>query len=107
MRRLFALMALGCSCNTSTHPPGDEVLGQFHFHAGPDGGSCDFKGVPLDAGFEFDAVFSRFRDGGQYWVTIGGQPHTAAFDGQRITASYMAPRNFAECTCAPDGGSVS
>lgn len=58
-----------------------------------------------DGGFAFEAAFSRFRDAGRYFITIGGVPHDAMFvDGQRITAEYSAQRNFSACGCVTDGG---
>lgn len=96
MRRwLLAVVLLACPGNPP--PPGDEQMGTFEFRAERVGGSCDFAEIKPDAGFAFTALFSRFRDAGLYFVTIGGIPHEAAFDGQRVTATYTAQRVFRQC----------
>jgi hypothetical protein len=100
MRRwLLAVVLIGCPSNPP--PPGDEQMGSFEFRAMRTGGDCPFGEIPADAGFNFSASFSRFRDAGIYFVTIGGVPHEASFDGQRVTATYTAQRTFSQCSgCA-------
>jgi hypothetical protein len=107
------------ACPGTVPPPGDEQMGSFEFRAeldaGPDAGPpdagdpdagvgepelCPFGEIP-DAGFSFTAAFSRFRDAGLYYVTMGGIPHDATFDGQRFVATYSAQRNFTLCSLCP------
>lgn len=98
MRITPALVALCIAC---PGPPlkGDEQMGVYQFRAEPDGGDCPFPAEIPDAGFNFEATFSRDRDGGGAWVTIGGVAHDATFDGQKMFATYGAQRNFSECAC--------
>lgn len=100
------LLAL-CACPGTTPPPGDEQMGNYEFRAERDAGNdeatdsgCPFAEFP-DGGFNFTAAFSRFRDAGLYYVTIGGIPHDAMFDGQRLVATYSAQRNFSQCSACP------
>ncbi len=97
-RCVLALVLLGCP--GAPPPPGDEQMGSFEFRAEPGGGSCPFSEIP-PTGFGFMASFSRFRDAGVYFVTIGGIAHEATFDGQRFTASYGAQRVFRQCGGCP------
>lgn len=99
------------ACPQTVTPPGDEQMGKYVFGATeapvPSGQTrCPFREIP-DAGFSFEAYFSRNKDPGTTaWVTIGAVPHEATFDGQVITAQYGAQRNFADCSACPnaDGG---
>ncbi|MBL8954499.1 MAG: hypothetical protein JNK82_27215 [Myxococcaceae bacterium] len=101
MRRgLLALALALVGCPSIPPPPGDEQLGSFEFRAEPGSSSCPFSEIP-DAGFTFTAAFSRFRDAGLYFVSIGGVPHEATFDGQRLSSTYTAQRNFAACSGCP------
>ena len=100
------LFVLGCP--GASPPMGDEQMGRYSFRAERDpaedpDASCRFVEIPT-GGFDFEANFSRFRDAGLYYVTIGGVAHRATWDGQRISASYFAQRNFSECSCALDAG---
>ena len=102
---LIAVLA-ATGCPGASPPPGDEQMGRYTFRAERDAGAgdCPFSEIP-DGGFDFEASFSRFRDAGLYFVTIGGVAHDAQWDGQRITATYRAQRNFSQCSCAvADGG---
>lgn len=91
-------------CPGTSAPPGDEQMGRYSFRAErvPDAGDCRFAEIPA-GGFDFEASFSRFRDAGLYYVFIGGVAHDATWDGQRITASYEAQRNFSACGCTDAG----
>lgn len=107
MKRIgSALIVVLLACPGQSPPPGDEQMGRYTFRAEPVGGlpdACTFVEIP-DGGFSFEAAFSRFRDAGLYYVTIGGVAHEATWDGQRISATYSAQRNFSQCGCA--GGST-
>ena len=105
MRWIAAVLALA-ACPTPSPCPGDEQMGSYTFRAEqqptPDA-SCPLAEVP-DASFEFTVKFCRFRDGGDAFASIGGVPHPATWDGQKITASYSARRSFSQCSCftSPD-----
>jgi hypothetical protein len=102
MRAPLALsLAALAACTQNSTPPGDEQLGSFSFHAEPPGSgnqaTCVLTDIP-DGGFDFTATFSHFRDGGTAFVSIGGVSHAGTFDGTTITATYSAPRSFANCS---------
>jgi hypothetical protein len=105
VRPLLALGLLAlAACPQNSTPPGDEQMGTFSFHAEPpaagNSATCALQDIP-DGGFDFNASFSRFRDGGTAFISIGGVAHTATFDGTTVAASYNAVRSFANCgACA-------
>jgi hypothetical protein len=101
--RLFVPLLLGCPGVVT--PPGDEQMGRYEMEATPRADDCAFSEVP-DGGFAFEVYFSRYKSpGSQSYITLGGVPHDAMFDGQVISGSYAAQRNFADClSCNPDGG---
>jgi hypothetical protein len=94
-------------------------MGDFLFTATLTGTDCAFTdpndNAP-DAGgigtsFTFEATLSWDPGTSQAWLTLGGKevacacaaPPTswpAAFDGQTVTATFSAPRNFSECGSA-------
>ena len=94
---LLAVVLLGCP-GTPT-PPGDQQMGRYTFVAEFGDGTCNLVEIPDGGGFSFEANFSRFRDAGLYYVSIGGVAHDATWDGQKITAEYSAQRNFTQCQC--------
>ena len=94
-RWIGALLLLACA--SSVTPPGDEQMGSYAFHAVPKSAACGLRDVPPGP-FDFKADFSRQRDGGGAWVTIATFFHDAGWDGQRMLASYDAPRSFSDCT---------
>lgn len=111
MNRFGWILLVGLfGCPGTSPPPGDEQMGRYSFHAErdagqPDAGQCQFVEIP-GGGFDFEASFSRFRDAGLYYVTIGGVAHDATWDGQRLRATYTAQRNFSQCSCGrADAGS--
>lgn len=112
MNRFTWIVFVGLfGCPGTSPPPGDEQMGRYTFRAERDAGDpaddagCPFVEIPA-GGFDFEASFSRFKDAGLYYVTIGGVAHEASWDGQRLTASYSAQRNFSQCSCGgADAGS--
>ena len=75
-------------------------MGVYSFRAEPldsNSTTCTLEGIP-DSGFSFEAVFSRFRDGGVSFVSINNIAHQGEFDGQIISAMYGAPRELKGCT---------
>jgi hypothetical protein len=97
--------------------PGDEVMGVFAFTAHvtllPDGSldpawqDCLAQSPPINeiptADFTFEGTFSRDRGSGAAWLTLNGVPRPAAFDGQYVTSSSTADRQF---KAYGDGGQV-
>ena len=78
-------------------------MGTYQFRATPVSVACPLPEAVKDSdinGINFAATFSRFSDGGAVLVTLRNVSRAGAFDGQVLTSTYSAPRNFT----LPDGG---
>lgn len=95
----FAVLSAACNCAGTPPPPGDEVMGDYNFHAEPvlEGPGCGLTNAPT-TGFDFVVKLTRFSTNGDTYATIGGISHNAVFDGQKVHAEYAAIRNFDDCT---------
>lgn len=96
-RVLWVLFLLG-SCTSEVKFPGDEVMGTFDFVAEPLSNGCPFAEI-TDGGFEFSGTFSRNKEGGEAYFTVGGFSRDAGFDGQAVESWHVAPRRFEACEC--------
>lgn len=75
------LWLAGCGgCSTDVKPPGDEVMGNYLFHAQGTSKLCSLPDIAT--AFDFSGTLSRNKDGGGVFLTLNGTIHDAGFDGQ-------------------------
>lgn len=83
--------------------PGSEVIGTFDFTAGTSVAptselpACGFAELPQES-FRFSGTFSQ-NPSGPIFFTLGGFDRDASFDGQVMTTTAQAPRQFGACEC--------
>jgi hypothetical protein len=71
-------------------------MGTFSFRAELLERACELDEVS-DAGFDFEATFSRDPDAGLAWVTLSGYSRDASWDGQVVRSVAVAERVFIAC----------
>lgn len=99
---LCGLWLSGCGgCSTDVKPPGDELMGNYLFHAE---GTSKVCGLPdIVASSDFGATVSRFRDGGAVFLTLNGAVYDAGFDGQIVLSINTRSADYT----LVDGGSCA